>query len=377
MNITLTNQNPHSQYHQVTIHIPSGTCRFPNGEEMALTDLKKNKDFHHALLSEELFLPKEDIFHYEYDDIEGLVYAAIYVYAVLLQVEDPLACKFKINPSARFKYADVTPDIYFSLHGNKPAKERIPISQLESFVSRCHHLKFKFSEDILIDDTFTAKDLPHSINGDALFHTFDIIIQWLKFPLKDCSCYELRYISPDVGFGVFSRESIKKGDVISLYSGIMTVHKPDSLEYAFEKKLDILNLYLDALQHGNLVRFANHAPSASHHEKHLLTANLDAVTYYVNGIQFVLYTANKEIKKGEQLLVNYGTNFFNDLPIKRFKKNGRLAHKKMKQYSQKKLHHFNVMASVGIKEAQRYLFLRTLLIVGSIVCVVMGLNYFF
>ena len=377
--LALTNQNPHSQHRQVKINIVTGLCTFADDQKIELKRLMSELDFSHPLLMEPFTHAPDYMYHHEYHNTDGLLHSAIYVYSTLLRVDKPLACKFKINPSSAFQYSTFAKNIYFSIHRHKPAKESIHISQLEALVSYLGGYQFKFSEDIIIDDTFTIADLPSLVNGDALYKSQENIAQLLDIP-RDFSCYELRYIDCDMGFGVFSREVIKQGDIVSLYSGIKSTNKQTTLDYAYKSKLDSLNMCLDARPYGNIARFINHAPEPDVNQPAslLLEANVKTKSYYLNGIETVVYLASKDIQKGEQLLVDYGSLFFQGMLASRFKINGQVIDSNKKtihKKSQKKLQRIRIMARHDIKEAQRYLYLRLLVIAGGLLVLMGMLNY--
>ena len=190
-------------------------------------------DFSHPLLKEPFTPSPDHLFHYEYDDVDGLLYSAIFIYATLLRADNPRSCLFKINPSLVFQQLSFGDELYVSIHRHKIAQESINISQFESLVGHLFNVKFKFSECLIIEDMFTVQDLPPTINGDALYQTKSHIVELLKVP-KEFSRYELRYINSMMGFGVFSREEIKNGDIIGMYSGVKTANRPVTLKYAFK-----------------------------------------------------------------------------------------------------------------------------------------------
>ena len=384
VNIALANQNTHSQCRKVIVNIATGICTLADGQEIELKRLMSEFDFSHPLLTQPFIRASSHEFHYEYDDIDGLLSSAIYVYATLLQVDKPLSCQFKINPSSVFQHNKRPEQVYFSINGSKVAQESISLKQLEDLVSHLSGYKFEFSEDVIIDEMLTIDDLPPSIDGDLLCNMNVNILDLLKVP-KDLRRYELRYISPAIGFGVFSREKIKTGEVISIYSGLKKIHKPVKVKYAFETKLDCLKMYLDARQYGNISRFINHAPSFKTSQiisprSPLLVANITADRHYLNGIEMVVYTTIKDIAKGEQLLVDYGELYFTHMEMIRFKENGKPVHmnkKTIRSTSQKKINQIRAMADSGVKKAQMYLLLRLVSIVGVLFILMGILNYFF
>lgn len=368
-NLTLTNRNPHSQNHHVTIDLRTGTCTFADKRAFAVGELINNPDFIHPLINEPVTQPSDYLFHYEYNDIDELLYSGIYVYSRLIRTDKPLACHFKINPSSRFLDSKHAERIDFSFNRNQKAQDSILISQLEAINTLMLGFNFVFSENIIIDSQLTIEDLPDSIDGDSLYNTKDQLVALLKNP-ADFSRYELRYISPIVGFGVFAKEPVKTGDIISFYTGVKKAHDPSILNYAFIQTKDCLAMMIDASQYGNITRFINHAPDENttinnSHNTSFMEANVKAVSAYLNGIEVILYKAQKDIFCGEQLLVDYGKRYFQKSPLTLFKTNGQLItqnKKNLKNYRRRKLNHIKIMATYGIKKAQIYLLIRLLII---------------
>ena len=113
----------------------------------------------------------------------------------------------------------------------------------------------------------------------------------------------IQYINTTVGYGVFAGKNFRKGDMIGEYTGI--VRKIDetntnnfgySWGYLYPPKLII-----DAKDAGNYTRFINHSS----------IPNIDVI--YIQDCKkrwHMIYVANKPIKKGEQLLANYGTHYW-------------------------------------------------------------------
>ena len=381
-NITLTNHNPHSNNRAVTVNITTGRCAFADGREVELKQFITGSDFAHPLLREPFTEASDNVYHYEYDDIDGLLYSAIYVCTILLHADKPRSCQFKINPSPAFQSIRFAQRIDLSIYGHKAAAESIQIGQLEAMLSQIMGYQVTFSEDYSIETTFTIDDLPVSVNGDALYHVDIKLVELLKTP-NDFNHYELRYINPRIGFGVFSKKEIKKGDIISFYTGIKTHQLISSKNYAFSSNRDCLNLDLDARQHGNIARFINHAPSLEKSKvtsstESLLAANIEAVHHYLNGLFLIAYTATETIVPGEQLLVDYGELYFQQFPLFRFKFNGQCIDAKQKilrSHSSQKINHLRIMANHGVKRAQVYLALRMAGILAVVSLLIGMLHY--
>ena len=384
MQIFLSNHNPNSQHKKATIDLATRTCTLDEQHSISLQQLLHHSDFHHPLLTVVTNDKAANVFHYEYDDIDGLLHASAFVYSTLIHSNTPQNCQFKINPSPRFQWLKSHGQIGFSTELHQPAHEFITIAQLETLIQAISGIPFKFCEDVVIDDSFTWQDLPGTVDGDSLYIAEERIVELLKHPV-DFSAYELRYIHPDIGFGVFTNKSIGKGDIITFYTGVKKTQKSlTNRRYFFDINSDCLNMYLDAHAFGNITRFINHAPKEEESESarsrnQLLTANLTPIYHYLNGISVVIYSVNSDIAVGEQLLVNYGKPFFTNTPMARFKSNGNLVIplKDFFKFSRrKKLAHFKIMANHGIKKARSYIILRWTIILAMITSIFGALNYF-
>lgn len=373
VNIALTNHNPSAPDRRVIININTGSCIVDNKREVELQHLISELDFIHPLLMARQISSPDHVFHHQYDDVDGLLYSGIFIYSTLLRVSNPLDCQFHINPSVDFQRIPQAEEIYFSTNPHKVATELIHFRQLEALIADLSGASFQFVENILLEGIFTIHDLPVFIDGDKLYQMEDDMAQLLKFP-RNFSRFELRYIDRNMGFGVFSREVIHKGEVISFFGGVKTLQLPKSLNYSFENQFDCLSTSIDARHYGNITRFINHAPNpqVSHpsNQSSLLEANIIAKLHYLNGIEMVVYSATKEVLPGEQLLVDYGKKYFNNFRQLRFKKNGRVVGSNnnfLPIFKSSKISHLRLMAHHGVKKAQQFMLLRIIVITGVIV----------
>ncbi|WP_133128683.1 SET domain-containing protein-lysine N-methyltransferase [Legionella nagasakiensis] len=383
MHLILTNHNPQLQYRQAVIDIAASTCTLDEQHEIKLKQLFHLSGFSHPLFSAVPIPRQDDFFHYEYDDIEGLLHAGIRVYATLLHADNPLTAQFKINPSSRFNHVQNARVTYFSIHSHRPAEEVVTIKQLEALISHLHHYPFKFIEEVVINDQFTIHDLPSQVDGDTLFYQQPIALELLKTPI-DLRQLELRYISPRIGFGVFSKTIIKKNENLFIYSGIKKIINGGNLTYVFEQEKDCLNMDIDAHQCGNIGRFINHAikhPSSAHpvYDKEALAANINSTPYYLNGIEFIVYSANRDILGGEQLLVDYGQQFFKGIPFYQFNRRGKIINRDRRMLFSHLYHKsraLRIMAAHDIKKAQRYyLYVRILVILVLLFILLESINH--
>lgn len=119
----------------------------------------------------------------------------------------------------------------------------------------------------------------------------------------DAESLEVRYISPQVGYGLFASSPFLPNSWIGIYSGRV---RRSSLEttYAFEHVMapGIPTKYcIDGEYEGGLVRFINH--SSDHPNVRLRLATVEKET-------FLILTAMRRIERGEQLLYNYGPAYW-------------------------------------------------------------------
>lgn len=379
--ILLTNKtpHPHSSKATITINKDERICTLDNGQKIELKQLINNSEFTHPLLSQPSISASKKIFHYEYDDLEGLLNSAIYVYSTLLHNEKALSYPFKINPSSSFKRKQNNKNIFFSMDPYKAAQESISTKQLEDLCSQYYGFKYHFSEDVIIDDLFTVHDLPKSIDGDLLYSADAEIIKILKAP-PDYSRFELRYINHIIGFGVFCREFIQVNDIISIYSGVKKVNHETNSKYRFKIYFDLLNQHLDASSCGNICRFINHASTntTSSSSSNIRTKNIRVENYTLNGIEFIIFRAIQDIHKGEQLFIDYGSEYFEERNLYHFNKEGNITDsnkRTIKKNYQLELRNKQLMANHGVKEAQTYFYFRWTIATIIISALMMVLNY--
>ena len=377
--IALTNHNVQSQFRQAIINLETHTCLLDNKHTVATNHLIKGGEFTHPLLKPHFTPSVQGVYRYEYDDIDGLLSCAQFVYSILVHSDKPATCQFQLRPSEAFKRLKPATYMYFSMHRKKTALHTISLRQLQSLISDLGGYKFEFSDNIIIDASFTMQELPQSIDGDSLYQADEKILALLKSS-SNFRAYELRYINPYIGLGVFSRELIKQGDIISFYSGMKIQHKPANSQYFFNEYQDCLKMHIDARQYGNITRFINHAPKpdTSLGQGSLLSANIESHDFHMYGQTMVGYVASRDIMPGEQLLIYYGNEFFNEANIAKFKPNGdpTISNKKFfKTCAHNKIQHIRIMAKHGVKKAHAYLLLRWFFIVTTVVVLAGILNY--
>ncbi len=128
------------------------------------------------------------------------------------------------------------------------------------------------------------------------------------------------YISRSKGFGVKTKEAIKKGEFVCEYIGKI-INKNTALEkinsnfmknkpnYVLQVKENFdkfsLSTYIDAEEKGNMSRFLNHSCDPN------LTFDLVRINHFIPHVAFY---ASRDIKEKEELTFSYvDTNELNEL----------------------------------------------------------------
>ncbi|MCF7853005.1 MAG: SET domain-containing protein-lysine N-methyltransferase [Simkaniaceae bacterium] len=117
----------------------------------------------------------------------------------------------------------------------------------------------------------------------------------------------VRYISEQIGHGLFAEEEIKKGSFVGEYTGIVRRNPPYPVifsDYAYEYPVPDLigrSFVTDAIA-GNLTRFINHSRT---------TPNLKPLHAYCGNYYHLIFLSLRTIAPNEQLLYDYGHHYWN------------------------------------------------------------------
>ena len=119
----------------------------------------------------------------------------------------------------------------------------------------------------------------------------------------------LRWINPEIGWGVFARRNFKAGEYIAEYTGVVRKRKRSDEQngYCFEyvhlsgEKTSFL---IDARESGGISRYINHSEEG----------NLEPKLATIGTVTHVLLLTKKSIQKGEQLCYDYGPAYWAHRP---------------------------------------------------------------
>lgn len=165
---------------------------------------------------------------------------------------------------------------------------------------------FTYSDSIVFSEDLHETTIQRWIKRTRVpHHVVELGKKYLETYCFDPNGYLVKNITPEVGFGLFSNQDISKNTFIGEYAGelLKPCHYLSSTDYQYKYPLEFESdrfLSIDAKYFGNHTRFINHSYSP----------NLDKYYAFFEGLYHVIFQANRDIKKGEQLTFNYGKNYW-------------------------------------------------------------------
>lgn len=120
------------------------------------------------------------------------------------------------------------------------------------------------------------------------------------------------HVNNDVQYGVFASEAIDKGEFIGIYSGELGMGEYNTDSHYLFEIIEEESIYVDAQGSGNFTRYINHTASKN--------CNVGSITfltkYKLFTIPVIILYAAKKITSGEQLLYNYGNEYWKAMGVK-------------------------------------------------------------
>jgi SET domain-containing protein len=173
-------------------------------------------------------------------------------------------------------------------------------------------LEFKYLPQISFQNKKARLDiltrgLEELRKGNVPDHALKLGVKYReKIESDHCPNVSVRYISEEVGHGVFAEETIAAGSYIGEYTGIVRenirVYFAPLNNYCYEYPVpDRIgrSFVIDATQ-GNFTRFINHS----------YKPNLNPVYAFFDGFYHLIFLSIREIHKGEQLCYSYGRHYW-------------------------------------------------------------------
>jgi SET domain-containing protein len=121
----------------------------------------------------------------------------------------------------------------------------------------------------------------------------------------------IEYIDDTVGFGVFADRTLRPGEFLGEYAGVVRYKNemPNGLYGYTYPPLDDgrspVLLSIDATLRGNICRFINHTTDEPIHHDY----------DFFNGHWHVTFHVLRPIREGEQLLIDYGAGYWEDKAV--------------------------------------------------------------
>ena len=167
--------------------------------------------------------------------------------------------------------------------------------------------------DVLDFDLIQAAKTSHYRESSDMFKKLakKYSFQVLHF---DLAPMYLKWISSDIGYGVFAKQNISKDDFVGVYAGELRLMRgvhdpvPEDVDYAWYYPInapDGTRLLVDGKLKGNELRFINH-------DEHPNTKCIDVLA---NGRFYMCYIATKNIAKNTQITISYGDGYWNSRKI--------------------------------------------------------------
>lgn len=165
-------------------------------------------------------------------------------------------------------------------------------------------LTFQSYEDLKL----VISNCPYFFRLQALFGKNDL---WEEYYLNRVlegftEHATIKWIDDQIGYGVFADRMIPKNGFIGEYTGIvkeLNVHDLNTNGYCLQypKKFKSSHYFIvDAKENGNFTRFINH------HDQ----PNLQPLWIYNKKLLHLVFIANQDIEKGEELTFNYGKDYW-------------------------------------------------------------------
>jgi hypothetical protein len=311
--LVLRNHNANAAVQQLTFDLKTGHFLTKSKQIVNRRDLTSDLAFTHPILEEKpLTQTEKNHYSYIYHDDEEFCLSLRYIYATLIQAENPALCSIRIQPAAEYAQDTQRYYIYFSCHPQKAATQLLSTVQINAMLKDIHREPFQYTNRIILDQTLNWRDLSKKIDADTLFQARSAVQAEPNHQTYLDQC-ELRFINTQIGFGLFARKDIKKGALIGQYCGQYNSKTLQYSNYCYApgKKCGY-DLMLDAKYIGNMTRFINHAPDPSDNgiPSPYLTANVDAEIHRNYGAPRIMLIASRDIAAGEQLLSSYGTEYY-------------------------------------------------------------------
>lgn len=166
----------------------------------------------------------------------------------------------------------------------------------------CNSKKFRTAEQVCAKNTsggveswwLESWELSHRYSADIISGRSEELVY-------------ISFINEQVGFGAFALKGFSKGDFVGEYIGtVMSGSGGGAYSCAYVKALPYAQLLINSEKSANWFRFVNHSSTK---------ANLIWKEIFAAGVYHIVGIAARDIAKHEQLLIDYGTSYWQTSPI--------------------------------------------------------------
>ncbi|KAJ3253829.1 hypothetical protein HK103_007690 [Boothiomyces macroporosus] len=194
---------------------------------------------------------------------------------------DPTNPFVPLDPDVRYTYDDFERIFQvIPLHEVSVESELDVLLENHNLLTDLYYLNNKEHIDRITEETATFFAIP---NFEAYMRDF---------------CH-VKWASEESGFGLFANQDILENQVIGIYTGEIDAFTSDT-EYEWPYKTKVLDgkevtIGINGIKFGNYLRFVNHDINPN--------AKAEYVPY--DGLWHVVYIANQDIAKDEEITINY------------------------------------------------------------------------
>ncbi|KAJ2995504.1 hypothetical protein HDV02_000676 [Globomyces sp. JEL0801] len=188
---------------------------------------------------------------------------------------------------------EYTYDDFESVFNIKPIHETVTDPAIEDLLN---------SHDVYTD-AYWLQDVEYSKSvSKQTQHFFDKSIE--ERIKAETDHMVVKWSSAETGFGLHAIADIPQGSILGEYCGVINKDQKNT-DYMWEydtRKINgkSVNLGVDSLKMGNYFRFVNHVDDP----------NCMTIATVRDNRWVTLYVSKKPIKKGEEITISYGTQYF-------------------------------------------------------------------
>mmetsp|Transcript_10370 Transcript_10370/g.14218 ORF Transcript_10370/g.14218 Transcript_10370/m.14218 type:complete len:247 (+) Transcript_10370:3-743(+) len=184
-------------------------------------------------------------------------------------------------------------------NANEKTVEQVPVEAFEDY------FKVKFTPYIICDQAYLEELLFSGLAIDTVDKEFRAKYLETIHTFSGDDNLILAKVNENVGWGVFAAKDFQEGDFIVRYGGhLMAADKVKDRSYAMASGVE--GMILNGKKHRNLGGMINHSKKP----------NAESQCCFDRGTEQAIITATKFIPKGEQIVIDYSSNYWTKAALK-------------------------------------------------------------